>query len=993
MADYFNEDQFSKESSHSNDQYTIGWICALPVEKEAAGFSLDLVHGKPQNVHGSDHNVYRLGEIGGHYVVVAILPQMGTIAAANAVQHMLLTFPNLRCSFMVGVAGGVPGGDADIRLGDVVISCAVGRYPAVVQIDKGKEGKDGFEHCGALRPPPPIANAAVQAVRSGDRFSMLLDTVKKDLKLFPASKHERFLHQGEENDILFHEEYDHPDRPDRAGMTSCNKVCDTAKVVQRPARESLNPVVHFGTIGSGNAVIKNGRKREKYRKNCNILCVEMEAAGIMDSLPCLVVRGICDYSDSHKNKRWQPYAALMAAASTRELLMVMSKSDSRAPTFNLLHSRTSTDMARVPSDDGRQLIGLDGMRRVMTMPISSHLEYSEATQPNRGFRIPFERNEGFLGREDLLTTVESRLFANFGICCSKTALLGMGGVGKTQVALELFYRTRDEYPLCSIFWVQGTSCEAFTQSYREIARCFSLNIDDSKMGTDQIGQVVKEHLETDAAGQWLLILDNADDPDLWLNHKMKYLNKYIPFSKKGAIVVTTCDRQIANILTEREVLVVDGMGPTDARDLIMNRLDERIAAGTNKTDIPMLVKKLSFLPLAIIQAASFMNVSQMSVSDYLRKFAEVEEDSIGLLSESFSEEGDSKDQRNAFLTTWFVSFDYIRGKDPLAARVLLMLASLSIRPRPDGIPGYLLPLPVGKNEQESNHQHNRAIKLLQRLSLIQNLRSTQLEECPCGAAPKAVTVLFSMHRLVARATRSWLQSEKDEFYNILRDLAVSVLMSPHAWRKANNYGFKKTLKEVHIRAVAIKFCSWLDIKEQFFDHTEAARDKSRWLNDVKKAIPEERVEETEELYESLSEALLESGSEQRWTEMAGGVVADFTKVDGKLTEEKNGILRSAMSWVSPCNENMIDVITKVESTYTFSSGALMMGAGLVKGAALGTAAFTLGSAVAGAAPAVLAAGAGYMVIQSYRSKQQKELEKKRKANGEECRDLLGDKGK
>ena len=86
--------------------------------------------------------------------------------------------------------------------------------------------------------------------------------------------------------------------------------------------------MHYGTIASGNAVIKDSSTRDRLRRDFNAICVEMEAAGVMDTiLPCLVIRGICDYADSHKNKRWQPYAAATAAAYAKELLTMIPAAD------------------------------------------------------------------------------------------------------------------------------------------------------------------------------------------------------------------------------------------------------------------------------------------------------------------------------------------------------------------------------------------------------------------------------------------------------------------------------------------------------------------------------------------------------------------------------------------------------------------------------------------------------------------------------------------
>jgi nucleoside phosphorylase len=114
------------------------------------------------------------------------------------------------------------------------------------------------------------------------------------------------------------------------------KDCDRTKSVARDARSDTDPQIHYGTIGSGNAVIKDGVKRDQLRKDLGVLCVEMEAAGLMDEFSCLVIRGICDYADSHKNKRWQPYAAATAAAYTKELLSIIPAQEVAAASKQML---------------------------------------------------------------------------------------------------------------------------------------------------------------------------------------------------------------------------------------------------------------------------------------------------------------------------------------------------------------------------------------------------------------------------------------------------------------------------------------------------------------------------------------------------------------------------------------------------------------------------------------------------------------------------------
>ena len=111
--------------------------------------------------------------------------------------------------------------------------------------------------------------------------------------------------------------------------------------MNREPRLSEDPLIHYGLIASGDQVMRHGATRERLRKELNVLCFEMEAAGLMDDFPCLVVRGICDYADSHKNKRWQGFAAATAAAYAKELLSVI-------PGNMVVSTRTAVETTQTP---------------------------------------------------------------------------------------------------------------------------------------------------------------------------------------------------------------------------------------------------------------------------------------------------------------------------------------------------------------------------------------------------------------------------------------------------------------------------------------------------------------------------------------------------------------------------------------------------------------------------------------------------------------------
>jgi nucleoside phosphorylase len=137
------------------------------------------------------------------------------------------------------------------------------------------------------------------------------------IETFPTLRDD-FTHQGTQHDRLFEADYDH-----QGDDATCAR-CDVERLVHRSDRVRDAPVVYYGLIASANQVMRHGVTRDRLRRHLNVLCFEMEAAGLMNRFPCLVIRGICDYADSHKNKRWQPYAAATAAAYAKELLCTIA---------------------------------------------------------------------------------------------------------------------------------------------------------------------------------------------------------------------------------------------------------------------------------------------------------------------------------------------------------------------------------------------------------------------------------------------------------------------------------------------------------------------------------------------------------------------------------------------------------------------------------------------------------------------------------------------
>jgi nucleoside phosphorylase len=311
-------------SAYANEEYTVGWVCALPIEMAAAKGMLDDEHGDPQTPpQRADQNTYLLGRIGKFNVVVACLPkdEIGVSSAAAVARDMLHTFPNIRVGLLVGIGAGIPDYESDdvedIRLGDVVISSDK-ENGGVVAYDFGKKLADGsFKSMYALdRPPRPLRAAIAKLEAEHEtRENRISQYINRMLEKYPHMRKKGYTYPGQSADRLFRADYPH------VSGRSCAK-CDPAERIDREPEEraDTDAVIHYGVIATSNAVVKHAPTREEIRQKHRAICLEMEAAGLMNHFPCVVIRGISDYADSHKNDKWQPYAAAAAAACAKELL-------------------------------------------------------------------------------------------------------------------------------------------------------------------------------------------------------------------------------------------------------------------------------------------------------------------------------------------------------------------------------------------------------------------------------------------------------------------------------------------------------------------------------------------------------------------------------------------------------------------------------------------------------------------------------------------------
>ncbi|OAQ58116.1 kinesin [Pochonia chlamydosporia 170] len=361
---------------------------------------------------------------------------------------------------------------------------------------------------------------------------------------------------------------------------------------------------------------------------------------------------------------------------------------------------------------------------------------SETQHPVNKWIVPFERNFRFTDRESELAELESKLFANNQY--TRIAVCGLGGVGKTQLVLELLHRVRQKDKSCSAIWIQATSMESLDQGYHTVAR--QLGISDSGAKDVDIKKLVQDYLNGDSAGQWILVYDNADDIQMWIDktgsktQQSSCLIDYIPRSKAGRVIFTTRDRKVGVKLAQQSVMEVPKMTEITAIHMLQNCLIDKALVDTRPGEARAMLAWLTHLPLAIAQATAYINENGITLADYLALVECQEQEIIGLLTEEFEDDARYSDSKNPVATTWLISFQQIQQRDPLAAEYMSFMACVDHK----NVPQFLLP-PGPSRKQEMD-----AIGTLGAYSFITR---------------RAEDSALDLHRLVQLTIRNWLRNK------------------------------------------------------------------------------------------------------------------------------------------------------------------------------------------------------------------------------------------
>jgi tetratricopeptide (TPR) repeat protein len=345
------------------------------------------------------------------------------------------------------------------------------------------------------------------------------------------------------------------------------------------------------------------------------------------------------------------------------------------------------------------------------------------------FFVPLRQNRHFVGREKELDGLKQKVLDQKDN--GRLAIFGLGGVGKTQIALQVSYWARQNMPSYSIFWIPALSKASFEQACTQIV---------TKLGISKISdnedpmESVQRHLSLESTGPWLLIVDNMDDMDLLFGSSdfPGGMSQYLPESEIGVTLLTTRFREIAVSFANNNVIKLQDMHPQDAKGLLENSLIKRDTP-QDRGETTQLLEELNYLPLAITQAAAYINTADISISKYLSLLRGKKSDVVRLLGRQFQDSTRYRGSRNAVATTWLISFQQIHKKDEAAANILSFISCIE----PKAISLSLLP------DLASEEELVHAIGTL------------------CGYAflVERDDASYDMHSLVHLATQVWVREQ------------------------------------------------------------------------------------------------------------------------------------------------------------------------------------------------------------------------------------------
>ncbi|KAK2055584.1 hypothetical protein LY76DRAFT_628220 [Colletotrichum caudatum] len=379
------------------------------------------------------------------------------------------------------------------------------------------------------------------------------------------------------------------------------------------------------------------------------------------------------------------------------------------------------------------------------------------------FLVPYNQNPDYIGRLEILDTIKATLGYGERQAAqhSRVSLFGLGGVGKTQVAIAFSYWIRDNYPDVSVFWVHAASPDRFRQAFASIAEEFRIPGHDD--GKANVPMLVRRWLEKKERGRWVMIIDNADDKELFFPSESATANAsketsaqswsrlgdYLPECAHGSILVTTRDKKAASRFSQGKpsIIEIDKMDQNETGQLLQKMLGKEASL----EEAASLSARLEYLPLALVQAAAFIQENSISISKYLQLLDESNETLVDQLSEPFDTVGRDSDVPNEVAAAWIVSFNQIQQSHILATEILSLICLLDRQAIPEKFITVYCDVRCAGQQQPGIGEVTKALGTLKAFSFVTESKDNTLD----------------MHRLVQLVTRKWLVM-RNEYHNYSR---------------------------------------------------------------------------------------------------------------------------------------------------------------------------------------------------------------------------------
>ncbi|KAH6989346.1 hypothetical protein BKA56DRAFT_513553 [Ilyonectria sp. MPI-CAGE-AT-0026] len=377
------------------------------------------------------------------------------------------------------------------------------------------------------------------------------------------------------------------------------------------------------------------------------------------------------------------------------------------------------------------------------------------------FIMPFEQDTHFVNRPEIMQWVKEQYEGHH----SRMALVGMGGFGKSQIAIQFAHQTYSESPETSVFWVHASSKPRFQEAYRLIAE--RLQIPGRNKPQVNEMALVRDWLQREEVGSWLMILDNADDvnlfyPDIHVmesdashsspassSHdlsKQQPLAAFLPKGSNGTILVTTRSLDVAEKLTgsHETIYKLSTMNDANSLQLFRNKLQDNFDQDTAGE----LLHALNYIPLAITQAAAYINrrAPRVTVRSYLDDFRKSEQKKGSLLNRDAGDLRRDESVSNSVVATWQVTFEQVRREKPSAADLLSFLSFFNSQGIPEFMARKYKTTTTNLREGNGEDEFDDDLDVLRGYSLVSVM---------------AATDAFEMHPLVQFCTQSWLSSAGD----------------------------------------------------------------------------------------------------------------------------------------------------------------------------------------------------------------------------------------